>query len=158
MKTVNPSEEAIARFRQDADVRQPIIMVNLLCYRARADYGNGDDRGLSGREAYQRYTRGVLPLLWETGGRLLWMGHVRSSFIAPDAEQWDEVALVWYPSRQAFLDMVTSDAYQPVMAHRTAALDDSRLIETRAVRLPKPVLALARAAVRLKTRVFPRLR
>ncbi|RZU48069.1 uncharacterized protein (DUF1330 family) [Fluviicoccus keumensis] len=158
MKTVNPSDTEIERFRRDADPRHPIIMVNLLRYRAQAMYEDGRPTVLSGRQAYQRYTRSVLPLLWETGGKLLWMGHVRTSFIAPDDEAWDEVALVWYPSRQAFLDMVTSAPYQEVMKHRTAALDDSRLIETRAVRIPKTLLNLARGAVRLKTLVRPRLR
>lgn len=157
MKTVNPDDAAQQRFMQAAVDRRPIIMVNLLRFRERADYGDGGGPAISGREAYQRYVRGVLPLLWETGGQLLWQGHVRATFIAPDSESWDEAALVYYPSRAAFIRMVGSAPYQEVMKHRTAALDDSRLIETRTRRLPKAVLGVARGVVRLKGLVWPKL-
>jgi uncharacterized protein (DUF1330 family) len=39
--------------------------------------------------------------------------------------------LVEYPSLQAFATMVTSPDYQKVAIHRTAALQDSRLIVLR---------------------------
>ena len=71
MKTVNPDDAAQQRFMQAAVDRRPIIMVNLLRFRERADYGDGGGPAISGREAYQRYVRGVLPLLWETGEQLL---------------------------------------------------------------------------------------
>ncbi len=157
MKTVNPDDAAQQQFIQ-ADVdRKPIIMVNLLRFRGQADYGGSGGPAITGREAYNRYARGVLPLLWETGGQLLWQGHVRTTFIAPDGEAWDEAALVYYPSRAAFIRMVTSAPYQEVMKHRTAALDDSRLFETRTRRLPKAILGVARGVVRLKGLVWPRL-
>ena len=65
----------------------------------------------------------MIPLLWEVGGQVLWMGNVREGLIAPDGESWDEVLLVHYPSRRAFVRMVTSEAYGKIGArHRTAAL------------------------------------
>jgi hypothetical protein len=59
------------------------------------------------------------------------MGHVAVSVIAPEGEEWDDAVLVEYPSRKAFLDMLALPDYQAAVFHRTAALDDSRLIATR---------------------------
>ncbi len=50
--------------------------------------------------------------------------------IAVDGEEWDDALLVRYPSKQAFLGMVTKPDYQKDAVHRTAALLDSRLIAT----------------------------
>jgi uncharacterized protein (DUF1330 family) len=160
MTSVNPSLEHIAQFERDTPDDKAIVMLNLLRFRARADYGEGAAPGLAGvtgREAYSRYGKAVLPLLWEVGGQVLWMGNARAGIIVPDGESWDEVVLVHYPSRRAFLRMVRSDAYQAIMHHRTAALADSRLVETRAVSLPRWVLGLARRALRMKTLLVPRV-
>jgi hypothetical protein len=85
------------------------------------------------------------------------MGRARAALIAPEGESWDEVVLVHYPSRRAFLRMVQSDAYRAIVHHRTAALADSRLVEVRAVRLPRPLLAAARALTRARALLRPRI-
>ena len=43
----------------------------------------------------------------EVGGKILWMGAVKTSVIAPEGEEWDDAILVQYPSRAAFADMVS---------------------------------------------------
>lgn len=155
MPTVNPTLEQLARFGREAPDAAPIVMLNLLRFRDVADYGAGGPQGVSGKSAYGRYSKAVTPLLFEVGGCPLWMGRGRAALIAPEGEAWDEVLLVHYPSRAAFMRMVESDAYRAIMHHRTAALSDSRLIETRAARLPRLVLRVGRAAVRLKALVAP---
>ena len=131
MGSVEPSAERIAAFAADADAGGPIVMINLLRYRDRAVYPRGSDvEPCSGREAYQRYAARVTPILAEVGGRIVWFGNVRHTVIAPDGERWDDAILVEYPSRAAFLGMVSRPQYQQVAVHRTAALEDSRLIAT----------------------------
>jgi uncharacterized protein (DUF1330 family) len=106
-------------------------MINLLRYRDRAAYPRGSDaQPCSGREAYQRYAARVTPTLAEVGGRIVWFGNVKHTVIAPDGEDWDDAILVAYPSRAAFLGMVSRSDYQQAAVHRTAALADSRLIAT----------------------------
>ena len=151
MKIVNPSRERIAEFDRETPDDRPIVMVNLLKFRERADYPDGGPGG-SGRDAYLRYSKAVVPLLWEVGGQVLWVGKARAGVIVPEGESWDEVALVHYPSRRAFLRMVGSAAYQSIMHHRTAALIDARLIETRAAWLPRWLLGAARGLLRVKSR------
>jgi len=155
MATVNPTQERVEAFERGAPDDKPIVMLNLLKFRDAADYGPDGPAGVTGRKAYSTYSKGVVPLLWEVGGQVLWMGNVREGLIAPDGESWDEVLLVHYPSRRAFVRMVTSDAYAKIMPHRTAALADSRLLETRAVALPGWVLGMARGLVRAKALVLP---
>lgn len=158
MKSVNPSEQAINSFSKEAIDASPIVMVNLLKFKDKADYEDGAKQALTGQQAYGRYSKAVMPLVWEVGGQVLWFGKARSTFIAPEGESWDEVALVYYPSRQAFLRMVTSAVYQQVLPHRTAALQDSRLIETQVKKIPKVLMSLARGAIRLKALALPSIK
>ena len=48
------------------------------------------------------------------------------------------VALVAYPSREAFLTMTADPDYLEVHRHRVAALADSRLILSRPAERPEP--------------------
>lgn len=156
MKIVNPTRERIEEFERETPDDRAIVMVNLLKFREHADYGEGGPGG-TGRAAYLRYSKAVVPLVWEVGGQLLWVGKARAGVITPAGESWDEVALVHYPSRRAFLRMVKSDAYQAIMPHRSAALSDSRLIETRAMRLPRWFLGAARGLLRVKAWFSPKI-
>jgi uncharacterized protein (DUF1330 family) len=107
---------------------QPIVMVNLLRYRAQAVYPPGTTtEPMTGRQAYERYSQLALRHLLKVGGRPSWRADIRGGLIAPKEERWDEIILVEYPSRSAFEQMITSPEYQADVIHRTAALEDSRL-------------------------------
>jgi uncharacterized protein (DUF1330 family) len=130
---IEPSPERFQRFLASADDGSPVVMINLLRYRERATYPDGfEAEPCSGREAYQRYGAVAASKVASVGGRMLWMGAVRASVIAPDGEEWDDAILVEYPSRAAFLRMVAMPDYRASAVHRSAALADSRLIATRA--------------------------
>ena len=58
--------------------------------------------------------------------------------IGPAQPEWDMVALVAYPSREAFLAMIADPDYLEVHQHRVAALADSRLILSRPAVRPEP--------------------
>jgi uncharacterized protein (DUF1330 family) len=113
---VDPTREQITRLLEGGN--GPVFMLNLL--RLRPD---------GGRESYARYGEEVLPLLTRVGGEIVWQGRGDSVVIGDDdADAWDLVVVVRYPSRGAFLEMVGSDDYARVVAHRTNAVADSRLI------------------------------
>lgn len=108
---------------------QPVVMLNMLRYRADAEYpAGGGFEPCSGRKAYQRYSREAFRFVTGVGGNVVWRGSAQAALIAPPGERWDDVLLVRYPSKQAFLDMVANPGYQAVVVHRTAALEDSRLV------------------------------
>ncbi len=134
MASIEPSPEQLRALVAQANGDTPVVMINLLRYRERAGYAPGADAApCSGREAYGRYQAGVTPLLAEAGASVLWFGRAMQTVIGPDAERWDDAILVQYPSRGAFLAMVSRPAYQRIAMHRTAALADSRLIATETV-------------------------
>ena len=63
------------------------------------------------------------------GGRVIWTGRPEHVLIGdPAADAWDLVALVSYPSRAAFIDMVTSPNYGEAHADRERGLDRTVLL------------------------------
>jgi uncharacterized protein (DUF1330 family) len=127
MPSINPDQASIEEFARQVPDGQSIVMINLLRYRDRAAL---DGERLTGRQCYERYEGAVLPLLVQVGGRVVWRGQPRLVVIGPSGESWDDAILVRYPSRSAFERMVNSPEYRAIMAFRTAALEDSRLIAT----------------------------
>jgi uncharacterized protein (DUF1330 family) len=128
---IDPTRASLGRFQQQLPGGKPIVMLNLLRFRAEAAYRDADAQApCSGRAAYAEYSRQVLPLLDAVGGKLLWLGRAHAALIAPAGEEWDEVLLVQYPSKEAFMEMIGSAEYRAIVHHRTAALTDSRLVAT----------------------------
>ena len=134
MPSIEPSPEKLQKLVAEANDDSPLVMINLLRYRDRAEYPQGsDETPCTGEEAYQRYAALVLPMLEELGAKLLWRGSVKHVVIGPASEEWDEALLVQQPSRRAFLTLVSRPDYLRAAAHRSAALADSRLIATATV-------------------------
>jgi hypothetical protein len=66
-----------------------------------------------GWDAYLRYSALTVPMIKARGGTLLWTGDAKAVALGDgDANQWDYLALVYYPSVAAFLDMMTSADYE----------------------------------------------
>ena len=69
--------------------------------------GSGD--GGASAQRVRQVRRLVVQMVEARGGKVLWMGKADQVLIGDvDANDWDAVALVQYPSRKAFIDMVTS--------------------------------------------------
>src|SRR5262245_24225501 len=64
---------------------QPVVMVNVLRFKPRAD---GPDEGVSGEEAYRRYAAAMRTVVESRGGRFLWIGRVDSQVIGTGAEEF----------------------------------------------------------------------
>ena len=122
---IGPTKEQIQALL-DSDLEAPVVMLNLLKFAKRAGGDGGDAQ--SGRDSYTRYGDRVRSMLEQTGARILWQGRADSVVIGGDADDWDAVILVEYPSRKAFIDMTSSPKYEEVSKDRTAGLADSRLI------------------------------
>ncbi|MBN8238356.1 DUF1330 domain-containing protein [Marinobacter nauticus] len=127
MATVNPSQEELQRILDEIPKDQPVVMLNLLRFRDKAAYKD-DSEDCSGRDAYKRYMTEAARSVSEVGAEVIWSGRSVGSLIAPPDESWDQVLLVRYPSINAFLAMIESPEYKGVVKHRTAALEDSRLV------------------------------
>jgi len=109
-----------------------LVMLNLLRFREKADYSANPelmpDEPISGAEAYQKYIDHTMPLLKQKGGDLVFLGKGGKYLIGPQNEQWDLVMLVSHKSVSAFMAFASNPAYLAGLGHRTAALEDSRLL------------------------------
>ena len=107
-------------------------MLNLLRFRDVADYGDFPEIGpaepISGRAAYQLYIDHTLPFLQATGGEMSFLGEGGQYLIGPTAERWDAVMLVRQNSLADFMAFANDQGYLAGIGHRTAALEDSRLL------------------------------
>ena len=122
------ASRALAGLPQDA----PIVMLNLLRFRDVARYADGDEAAgapCSGREAYlKRYSRVSVRTIAAVGGSVVFGAEALASLIGSPGEAWHQVFLVRYPSVAAFAAMLAMPEYQAAVRHRTAALEDSRLV------------------------------
>ena len=92
----------------------PVYMVNLVKYREKSLDGDG-----SGRDAYMRYGSVVSGLLETLGAVVIWMGSVDHLALQEGGDvDWDVVQLVYFPSRDTFIEMVTSEVYLAANEHR----------------------------------------
>lgn len=129
---VIPSPEQLAGFFGDGD-DGPFVMINLLKFREKAEYADGRDPHLSGREAYARYGAAVQAELARVGGQPRYAGAVTGLMIGEVEELWDMVALAEYPSLAAFQQMVMAESYQAIAVHRLAGLAGQLNIRTKAL-------------------------
>lgn len=116
------------RFRAFRDVPRagPIQMLNLVKFRAKAQYEDG--REATGAEAYADYGRESAPVFKRLGGRIIWSGKMEHMLIGPLDETWDACFIAEYPSVDAFVEMIKDPDYRAAMVHRQAAVETSRLI------------------------------
>ena len=109
-----------------------VTMLNLLRFREVADYSAHPelmpDEPISGAAAYQKYIDHTLPFLKESGGELVFLGKGGQYLIGPQDEQWDLVMLVRQNSLTDFMAFSSNEEYLAGIGHRTAALEDSRLL------------------------------
>ncbi len=127
---VYPSEPGQIEKLMEPGPQGPIVMVNLLKFKEKAQYEDGRETDLTGRDAYMIYAKAVAELLKEYGGRVLFVADVTHLTLGQVEDLWDEVALAEYPNRGAMVAMSTSKAFQEIAVHRSAGLEGQLNIET----------------------------
>jgi hypothetical protein len=110
------------------DRQSPVVMLNLMRFHERSLDGDG-----SGWDAYLRYSAVTVPMIKARGGTLLWTGAAEAVALGThEGHNWDFVALVYYPSVAAFLDMMTSEVYEThADPHRRNGCAEHVIIATR---------------------------
>ena len=71
--------------------------------------------------AQPSFAADVQPMVTKLGGKTLFIGRADFCFIGN--ADWDVVALIQYPSKKSFLDMINSAEYQAIHHHREAGLE-----------------------------------
>ncbi|HEX6116795.1 MAG TPA: DUF1330 domain-containing protein [Solirubrobacterales bacterium] len=117
---IEPDEAQVAELTAlaESDDDGPLVMLNLNRYRD--------------REAYGRYGLVALRVLERVGGRILWHAQAEGTVVGGDAETYDEVIAVWYPSAAAFIALATDPETLEARRHRVAGLERAALIRCEA--------------------------
>jgi len=115
--------QELMKFPEDT----PVVMLNLLSFKERADGGN---EGMSGVESYMRYGANMRKFVESKGGRFIWSGRVDSMVIGESDTDFQVVALVEYPSRKAFIEIATSAHVAEIGKDRTKGLAGQWLVAT----------------------------
>jgi uncharacterized protein (DUF1330 family) len=129
---INPDQAQLATLLQSGE-EGPLQFVNLLAYRPRSTYPEGHalaGAALSGAEAYVRYGAIALEHVTRRGGTLTLYNDVLMVLIGT-AGPWDQVAVMEYPSIDAFVDMIRDPQYQAGLVHRDAGLADTVVLVSR---------------------------
>jgi hypothetical protein len=128
---LDPSDEN-ARRLFERGIEGPVTMLNLLRFREVADYsaspGLAPPEPISGSAAYDRYVRHTIPFLTASGGSVVFFGAGGHNFVGPASERWDLVMLIRQSSVSDFFAFASNEEYLAGIGHRTAALEDSRLL------------------------------
>jgi uncharacterized protein (DUF1330 family) len=136
---ITPTREQFTEFAHGTREGE-VVMINLLHFARPddaapppdADANTGTDtdtESSSGAGAYREYSDQVVKMVESRGGKVIWTGRPENVLIGDSmADDWDLVALVSYPSRAAFVDMVTSPKYEEAHTHRERGLDRTVLL------------------------------
>ena len=127
---VHPTKEQMEGFLEGDD-NSPITMINLLKFKDKAEYEDGRETNLSGKEAYAIYGKEVVKHLKNVGAEWIYSGDVKRLMLGEIEELWDMVALARYPSKKAMFDMITNPEYLESNKHRTAGLAGQLNIEAK---------------------------
>ena len=103
------------------EVQGPVLMLNMLKFNNREYYF----------ETYLPAFRKVTEKLGINDVRVRLVCNVVANILAPENESWDAIALVEYPSAQAFKTIAESDAYRDLAdPHRLTATANLHLYMT----------------------------
>jgi uncharacterized protein (DUF1330 family) len=120
MSAITPNREQFAALAAAAERDDgPVVMLNLLKFKPA-----GGDR------EYGEYGDAATRMVRDSGGRIIYAGRCDHVLIGDEAERWDAVAVVEYPSRRAFIEMVSRRDYQQAHEHREAGLERTVVIAT----------------------------
>ena len=121
MSAIKPNMQQFAALATAAKTNEgTVVMLNLLKFAASG-----------GAKEYGAYGDSASKMVRAPGGRIIYIGRCDQVLIGDDAANvWDAIAVVEYPNRQAFIDMVSKPDYQKASEHRDAGLERTVLIAT----------------------------
>jgi hypothetical protein len=117
---------AAAKAWMESDDGKPFYMLNLMRFhpQLRSFPGSIDFKGTP-QQSNERYEDAAIPMLLKRGGYPTYAGAAQGKNILeqrPELDDWGRVLLVRYPSRRAFMELVTDPAYQAVAPYKLMAL------------------------------------
>ncbi len=105
----------------------PMWALNLMKYRAEADYVDGRESTLSGQVADDVYA--PHEHLAAVGSRVILVAPVLHQLVG-DEWRWDRIAIAQYRDRMAMVEMSANDDFRTAEAHKEAGMDFTIVMAT----------------------------
>jgi len=123
-----PSKQSPIELLQSLSIEGPVDMFNQLKFRDRAKYPDGTNPGsCSGKEAFQRYSDLLPPVLAKIGGSVkIWRGKVHAELTPGNGESWDVMLVFQFRSIDALIQLFEDPDFHAVHVHREAAVAHAR--------------------------------
>ena len=112
----------------------PVAALNLFHFNERAQYAPEDPEygtpqaDVTGAQAYARYGETAGPFITQLGGHVVFSTPADQVMIGPEDPDWDIAAIMFFPTRSAFIMMLTDPAFQAASRHRKAAMANHHMI------------------------------
>lgn len=119
--------------RADPAEDRPFWAVNLMKYRAVADYTDGRISSLTGREADDEYT--PYESLSAIGAEIVFVADVDTRLLGDETE-WHRIGVVKYPSHKAFIEMQSRPDFIKKHVHKDAAMEKTFVIACQPIPAP----------------------
>ena len=108
------------------DDGKPVYMLNLMRFysQLRRFPGSLDFNGTP-QKSNLIYESAVMPMLFKLGGYPIYAGQAQGKNLIEhraELDEWNRVLVVRYPSRRAFMDLVSDSAYQKIEPYKLMAL------------------------------------
>lgn len=132
-KTVKPSDSQIKKLLSLPPDAQ-VAALNLFQFNQQAQYQPSDSEfntaaaNVSGLEAWARYSAVAEKYITDIGGKVVFSTPVAQVLIGSKDAQWDVAAIMYFPTRKAFLGMLEDPNFQKASRHRKAALANHCMI------------------------------
>jgi uncharacterized protein (DUF1330 family) len=130
---LEPSENQLAKLIS-LSIETPLAVLNLFEFNTMANYQSGDPEyatsasEISGQEAFNLYGDVAGKTIEDLGGRVVMSAPAEQVLIGHEAANWHAAAIMYFPSRGAFLQMMSDANFQKASRHRRAALSNHCMI------------------------------
>ena len=131
--TSNPSESQLAKLRS-LPLDSPVAVLNLFQFNAQAQYQPEDPEfntaaaNVTGAEAFKTYGKTARKFITDVGGKVVFNTPIDQVLIGPTDTQWDIAAIMYFPTRKDFIEMLADPVFKKVSRHRKAALANHYMI------------------------------
>jgi hypothetical protein len=134
-----------ANFRQfmEADDGKPFYMLNLMRFREKALYPEGEFPDVkTGEDAAKLYNRAVIRELIKRGSYPVFYSRKMANLLSENdgTDFFEHVGIVRYRSRRDLLNMVESPVYEECIKHKWASLEKTVAVPTRRVMMIDPTV------------------
>lgn len=130
---LDPHEDQLAKL-MSLPTETPLAVLNLFEFNEVASYQPGDPEfgtsaaEISGQEAFGRYSEVASKFMANLGGRIVMSAPAEQVLIGPQNTNWHVAAIMYFPSRGAFVNMLSDLDFQQASRHRKAALKNHYMI------------------------------